>query len=258
MDKEEKLIWIKKVVCKGKKYLVYVNDDEEPITFTEDQIVNNRIVKGNSFYEKDWKKIIKSLDEGKLFEKVLKYIDYKPRTEKEVIDYLDEHSATSIMVKNIIKRLKTIGFIDDDRYARIFVEEEIRHQKGPNAIKHVLLTKGISEEITNKYLEVYDSEFLFENALDMGRKTLKTVVGLPIQKQKESVYTRLYRMGYDYSIINRVLSNLEYSELNFDLLERDYLKLKSKEEDKNKIIQKLLAKGYNYGDIKKVIAEIEE
>ena len=121
-----------------------------------------------------------------------------------------------------------------------------------------MLTKGISEEITNKYLEVYDSEFLFENALDMGRKTLKTVVGLPIQKQKESVYTRLYRMGYDYSIINRVLSNLEYSELNFDLLERDYLKLKSKEEDKNKIIQKLLAKGYNYGDIKKVIAEIEE
>jgi SOS response regulatory protein OraA/RecX len=65
-------------------------------------------------------------------------------------------------------------------------------------------------------------------------------------------------MGYDYSIINRVLAILEYSELDFSKLEKDYLKLKSKEEDQNKIIQKLLAKGYSYSDIKKFISEIEE
>ena len=253
-----KLVWIKKVVLKGKKYLVYINDEEEGISFTEDQIVNNRIVKGNSFYEKDWKKIIKSLDEGILLDKTLKYIDYKPRTKKEVIDYLEEHNATVSNIKNIVKKLTEINFIDDDRYACIFIEEEIRHQKGPNAIKHVLLTKGIDEIIINKYLEKYSNELLFENALDMGNKTLKTVIGLPIQKQKESVYTRLYRMGYDYSMITKVLSMLEYSSLDFERLEKDYLKIKSKEENQNKIIQKLLAKGYNYSDIKQVINNIEE
>ena len=139
-----------------------------------------------------------------------------------------------------------------------FIEEEIRHQKGPNAIKHVLLTKGIDEIIINKYLENYSNDLLFENALDMGNKTLKTVIGLPIQKQKESVYTRLYRMGYDYSMITKVLSMLEYSSLDFERLEKDYLKIKSKEENQNKIIQKLLAKGYNYSDIKQVINNIEE
>ena len=258
MDKEEKLIWIKKVVLKGKKYLVYINDEDEGISFTEDQIVNNRIVKGNSFYEKDWKKIIKSLDEGILLDKTLKYIDYKPRTKKEVIDYLEEHNATVSNIKNIVKKLTEINFIDDDRYACIFIEEEIRHQKGPNAIKHALLTKGIDEIIINKYLENYSNELLFGNALDMGNKTLKTVIGLPIQKQKESVYTRLYRMGYDYSMITKVLSMLEYSSLDFERLEKDYLKIKSKEENQNKIIQKLLAKGYNYSDIKQVINNIEE
>ena len=110
----------------------------------------------------------------------------------------------------------------------------------------------------NKYLEKYSNELLFENALDMGNKTLKTVIGLPIQKQKESVYTRLYRMGYDYSMITKVLSMLEYSSLDFERLEKDYLKIKSKEENQNKIIQKLLAKGYNYSDIKQVINNIEE
>lgn len=257
MEKCEKLVWIKKIVAKGKKYLVYVNDETEGISFTEDQLINNRIIKGTSFYEKDWKKIVKSLDEGLLLDKVLKYIDYKPRTEKEVIEYLEDHNATPTNIKNIVKKLKEINFIDDDRYAHIFIEEEIRHQKGPNAIKHVLLSKGIDETIITKYLCEYEDELLFENALDMGNKTLKTVIGLPVSKQKESVYTRLYRMGYDYSIINQVLSMLEYSSLDYSKLEKDYLKIKEKETDQNKIVQKLLAKGYNYSDIKKVINDLE-
>ena len=257
MEKGEKLVWIKKVVAKGKKFLVYINDETEGISFTEEQLISNRIIKGMSFYEKDWKKIIKSLDEGILFDKTLKYIDYKPRTEKEVIDYLEEHNATPTNIKNILKKLKEINFIDDDRYARIFIEEEIRHQKGPNAIKHVLLTKGITEDIINKYLYEYSDELLFDNALDMANKTLKTVNGLPVSKQKESVYTRLYRMGYDYSIINQVLSVIEYSSLDFNKLMKDYLKICEKEQDQNKIIQKLLAKGYNYSDIKKLISELE-
>ena len=45
---------------------------------------------------------------------------------------------------------------------------------------------------------------------------------------------------------------------NLGRLEKDYLKIKSKEENQNKIIQKLLAKGYNYSDIKQVINNIEE
>lgn len=253
MSDNEKLVWIKKVTKKGKKYLVFINDEEEGITFTEDQIVNNRIIKGNSFFQKDWNKIIKSLDEGLIFDKVLKYIDYKPRTEKEVIEYLEEHSVSDNTIKKTIKKLKDIKFIDDDRYARIFVEEEIRHQKGPNAIKHVLVNKGVESSIINKYLECYSFDLIYDNAYDMALKTLKTVVGLPLQKQKESIYSRLYRMGYDYSTINRVLSSIEYSELNYDLLEKDYLKLVSKEEEKNKIITKLLAKGYSYSDIVKVM-----
>ena len=103
MEKGEKLVWIKRVVAKGKKFLVYINDETEGISFTEEQLISNRIIKGTSFYEKDWKKIIKSLDEGILFDKTLKYIDYKPRTEKEVIDYLEEHNATPNSIKNIVK-----------------------------------------------------------------------------------------------------------------------------------------------------------
>ena len=54
MEKEVKLIWIKRIVLKNNLYLVYVNDLDTPYTFTLEQIVSNRIITGNSFYENDW------------------------------------------------------------------------------------------------------------------------------------------------------------------------------------------------------------
>ena len=258
MTNDEKLIWINKVVCKGNNYLVFINDYETPLAFTENQIVNYRIVKGNSFYKKDWDEIIKSLDEGIIFDKVVKYIDYKPRTEKEVFDFLDNLNIDDIKIRNIIEKLIEINYINDERYAKNFIEQEIRNQKGPNAIKHVLYSKGIENNVIENYLSNYNNELYFDNAYDMGIKTLKTCIGLPLQKQKESVYSRLYRMGYDSSVINKVLSILEYSEVNYVKLKNELNKIKEKEDNQNKIIQKLLSKGYEYTDITKVIEDTEE
>ncbi len=258
MSEEKKLVWIKKVEKKGKKYLVYINDEDEGIAFTEEQIVSYRIIKGNSFYQEAFEKIIESLDVGKAFDKVLKYIDYKPRTEKEVFDYLEDLALSKEQIDELILKLKNIHFIDDERYAKIFVEEQIRHQYGPNMIRHQLLNKGITQELIDKYLTEYDHNMMYENALDMANKTLKTVIGLPFLKQKETIYSRLTRMGYDYSIINQVLNKLSYSEVNIDLLIKEYQKLLNKEFDQNKIITKLMAKGYSYQDIKKVINDSNE
>lgn len=253
MEKEVKLIWINKVVANNNLYLVYVNDNNTPYKFTEEQMISNRIIKGNSFYEEEWLNIINSLSDGILYEKALNHINYKPRSKFEIINYLENLNASSDVIDNIVNKLEINNYINDDRYAKFFVLEEIRKQKGPNAIKYVLLTKGINEDIINKYLSEYTYEFLYENALDMANKTLKTVLGLPVSKQKESVYTRLYRMGYDSLIISNVINSLNYSNIDFDKLKKEYLKIKDKLVDENKIIQKLLSKGYSYIDIIKVI-----
>ena len=257
MADAEKLVWIKKVVKKGKKYLVYINDEDEGIIFTEDQIVNYRIIKGNSFYQKDFDRIIDSLDLGKALDKVLKYIDYKPRTEKEAADYLLNLALTNDQIDELIQKLKDLHFIDDERYTRMFVEEGIRHQNGPNLIRHQLLNKGIKPELIDQFLANYTDLEQHDNALDMANKTLKTVIGLPYLKQKESIYSRLNRMGYDYSVINQVLSVISYSKVDNNRLIMEYQKLLTKELDQNKIVTRLMAKGYTYQDIKKVMSEFK-
>jgi SOS response regulatory protein OraA/RecX len=65
-------------------------------------------------------------------------------------------------------------------------------------------------------------------------------------------------MGYDSSIINKVLSLLEYTEVDLIKLKKEFNKIKEKESNQNKIIQKLLTKGYEYTDIIKVIEDTKE
>lgn len=254
---EEKLVWIKKVERSGTKYLVTTDVDDDAIKLTEDLIVKYRIIKGNSFYQKDWNKIKNSLNEGILFDQVLHYIDFKMRTEKEVIEYLEKKNSNEVVNKKIIKKLKEIKMLDDDRYTRMFIEGELRKNNGPHLIKYNLMTRGIKEELIDEYLDQIKNDDLYNRAMDVAQKTLRQVIGYPINKQKETIYSKLMRMGYDSNIVTRILNDIKYSEVDLDKLNELYQELLAKKLDKNQIIQKLLAKGYDYNDIKHVINEFE-
>ena len=249
-------IQILKIEKIGKKDLYEVfTSNEERIKVTSDLIVEFRILKGTAYSIEEWDKIKNSYNLSLVLDQAMHYIDYKMRSEKEVITYLEEKGYTPQVINTTINKLKDNLYLDDERYARLYVEQKIRDKMGPGVIKYNLILKGINEEIINQYLFSYDEELMYQNAYDMGVITLNKIIGYPLNKQKEACYSRLQRMGYDASIIKKVMSNIEFSVQNDEILIKEYQKLKDKGFDQNKIITKLLTKGYNYPDIKKIINE---
>lgn len=244
---------ILKVQKKGKKYLVYTNLDFDPVPFTEDGVVDNRIIKNAIFDEKTWKKIVKSKDQLLMFDKVLHYIDYKPRTTKEIINYLEEKEVTETEIEKIIKRLKDVHYLDDDKYTKQFIDEAIKNKKGPVMVKLKLQQLGIVDFLINKYLVNYSLDIEMENAFSIAIKYQKQNSKYPTKKQKELIYQKLIRDGFNSEIAIKVLNNLNYNEDSFENLEKEYLKLKDKGYDYNKIITALLSKGYQYENIKKLV-----
>ena len=237
---------------KGKKYLVYTDIDEDPIIFTEDGLVENRIIKGAIFDKKEWKKIVKNKDNLLIFDKVLHYIDFKPRTTKEVIKYLKDREVNVKDIEKIITRLENVHYLDDSKYASQFVLEGIKNKKGPSLIVYQLEQLGIESKIINQMIKEYDVETEYRNAYDVASKYQKQNTKYPTKKQKELIYQKLLRSGYHSEVINKVLESLEYGEDSQENLEKEYLKIVSKTTDRNKIITSLLAKGYKYEDIKKL------
>lgn len=248
--KEYKVI---KIIKKGKKYLTYFDNDETEYSLTEDQIVEYRIIVGNIIDDKTLKKLKKSVNESTLYNKILHYIDFKPRTEKEIIKYLKEHEADEETISSIVKKLTRIKYLDDKRYASSFVNESIRKQKGKNYIIQQLNDKGVEENYIYEALKVYEYDLEKENVLFKAIKYAKTLTKYPIKRQKQKLTEKLIVDGYSFELINYSLSEVELVDESIELLEKEYNKLLLKGFDNNKIIQKLLAKGFDYSSIKKML-----
>ena len=249
-EKEYKVI---KVLKKGKKYLVYFDNFDDEIILNEDKIVEYRIIQNAVFSSKDFSKIKKAANEVKYYEKVVNYINFKPRTRKEVYEYLKNLEASETQINTLIKKLESISYINDERYTESFVSEYIRKKKGSKYIEQTLEQKGIEKDLVYKYLDLYTKEQEIENATLVANKYAKSITKNPIKKQRIQINNKLISEGYPYDVVNRVLYSIELLDESETLLEKEYIKLKNKEEDKNKIIQKLLAKGFDYSDIKEII-----
>ena len=96
---------------------------------------------------------MKSIEEfDKLKTKVLKYIIYKKRTEKEIRQKFCEIDSEEL--EEVINHLKEIGYINDERYVEKAINEFIATKNmSMQEIKMKLLQRGIGKEYIETYFE---------------------------------------------------------------------------------------------------------
>ncbi|MCM1513687.1 MAG: RecX family transcriptional regulator [Anaeroplasma bactoclasticum] len=244
---------VEAVQKKGKKYLVQFENNDDPLTLTEDQIVEFRVIKGSIFSDSDFEKIKASIELSTYYAKSIRYIDFKPRTKKEVVEYLQSYGLDQDSIIKLIQKLEQIGYIDDERYVSRFVEECIRKGKGRYYIIQTLSQKGINKEFVFPFLAEYDKDVEIENAMALASKILFKITDYPVRKQKLQIQQKLLSAGFHSEIINYVINHLSFENHSQERLKKEVARLKEKNLEKEKIITKLLAKGYEYIDIKKVL-----
>ena len=84
--------------------------------------------------------------------KMLKYIMYKKRTEKEVRQKFSS-SVDEILLDDVIENLKELGYINDLRYVERAVNEFVAiNTLSIREIEYKLYSKGISSNIIEQYI----------------------------------------------------------------------------------------------------------
>ena len=246
---------VDKISYKNKKYYVTFNHYTSEIILSEEQIVEFRIIVGNTFSKQEFNKIKNAENIAYYYDKALHYIDFKPRTKLELVQYLQNLNVEEKNIDQIVKKLTNISYLDDERYAKSYVLECIRKAKGRNYIYQTLLSKGLKEETIQNYLEQYDITNEKNNALQMGKKLIPIIKNKPLKKQKIQLSNKLIQEGYSFDIINQVLSSIELIDESDVLLTKEYQKLQDKNIEKNQIIAKLLTKGFEYSAIRKIMED---
>ncbi|MBP3464155.1 MAG: regulatory protein RecX [Clostridia bacterium] len=106
--------------------------------------------------------------QDKLKGKIMKYIIYKKRTEKEVWEkFKDEDQG---ILETTIENLKELGYINDKDYVDRFIREAIALKSlSIFELKYKLYSKGISDTIINEYI-AENEEMLAEYELLSAKK----------------------------------------------------------------------------------------
>lgn len=139
------------------------------------------------------------------YNKALKYISYRPRSEKEITDFLTKKKFDKDIITTILERLKELNLLNDEEFVRWWIEQRQTYRpKSKRIIKQELKLKGISQDLIDEIVEK-DSKDDFETALELFKKNQRKFENYKNQEYLKKVSEFLGRRGFNWDIIKKVL-----------------------------------------------------
>lgn len=145
---------------------------------------------------------------GRAQEQIYRFLSYRPRSEKEIYDYLGKKKLKDEEKEKIIKKLKKEKLIDDLEFARWFLEQrQTFRPKGSYALRQELRQKGIGEKIINQVLPNREEELsLAKKALVKAEKKYASFLG---REKKEKLMAYLRRRGFSWEVVKKAVDERE-------------------------------------------------
>jgi regulatory protein len=139
--------------------------------------------------------------------RALDYLGYRARSEKEVRDRLRRYGYGEETVGGVIGRLRELGYLDDEDFARLTAREKARRY-GPRRISAELRRSGVGAELAD---EVVEEEFAGRSEMGEARSAAAQRYNRGgSNAEARRVYGFLVRRGYSYEVCAEVAR--EYRE----------------------------------------------
>jgi regulatory protein len=151
---------------------------------------------------------IKNYDE---FDYAKKYsfdlLSRSPKSEKEIRTKLKQKKISESNIVKVITSLKDLKFLDDENYAKLFLESKLRNNPaGKIVIKNKLREKGIDKELIEESLEnFYDDALEEKKAESILLKYLKKKSKEDKFKLKQKCFQHLVSKGFSFDLVNDLL-----------------------------------------------------
>lgn len=148
------------------------------------------------------------------FDSAVAMLARKRRTRFEIISRLSDRGIDTNAIDAALEKLSGYGYVDDAAYARDYVESAItagRH--GRKVVAHKLRQKGIDDDTIDSALLAYTDDIARDIASRQITALRRQHIGdtpaedaFQQKKARQKIYAALARRGFDYDIINTLLS----------------------------------------------------
>lgn len=160
---------------------------------------------------------IYSDDFGVNLNRALRFLSFRPRSEKEMRDYFKKKQVDPLVSQKIIDKLKENKFLNDMEFARWWVEQRtLIKPRAWRIIKIELKQKGISSEIIEELNINSESEEKNDltMAIELAQKRLPRYKNLSRQEIYQKMGRFLISKGFDYDTVKRSIDEVFSKEYN--------------------------------------------
>lgn len=230
-------------------------EDRESITTYDNVILENNILLKKEIDSDLYLKLQCENGYYEIYNRAVKYIVTKLRSEKEIREYLKKYSDDNDLINKITNQLKKEKLLNEERYVKAFIEDKVNLTNyGPLKIEKELIDLDINEELIKGYLLKYDDD-IFTSKIDkiidkrvrINKKDSNYLLRQKIEKE-------LYDLGYPKELFKEKIEHININESSIveKEIQKIYKKLSNKysgNELKYQIKNKLYQKGFNLDDL---------
>ena len=149
-----------------------------------------------------------SEDEKYILEKIQSYCQYQERCIKEVRNKLFSLKATNKTADKILQSLIDNDYLNEDRYAKMFIQGKLRIKKwGRIKLKYELRLKGLDISIIDDNINKIKEEEYTEYFNEFSTNKIKLLEGTKDQKKRSFINYFTYR-GWENSLIYQKLKDI--------------------------------------------------
>lgn len=231
-------------MLKAKNGKYYIEYQGKNIRIYEETIIKLNLLTSKDI---DKEKIIAVNQYYDYLNKALNYLEAL-RSKKDVAIYLNKKGASSKDIASIIKYLESINLLNDEVYAKAFINDQKNiNGDGPYKIKYKLLNKGIDEALIDKLLLSYEDDEEMIKINNLINKYKKANRNKSSYLLKKSIEVKLFNKGFSKELISSALNNFTYDDTLIKEAETAKIRRKLKSKDNINIDEEVKKKLYQKG-----------
>lgn len=217
--------WIIDAVRRDKKekrtYLITEQGSDSPLlSVHEDLLIRFRLMKGQFITALQADEIRRENECYRAYAQAVAYLGVKPRTTKEISQYLTRKIFDETSIAYAVERLESEQLVDDEQYARQFASSRLRSgMKGRLMIRQELQQRGVPKEIASEALSELDRESEVNAAKALVEKKGRALKG-DIKQRRVKLMTFLLRRGFPGDVVREALREADW-EASTDYDEED-------------------------------------
>lgn len=190
------------------RYNIFI-DGHYRFPVSEEVLIQFRLHKDQEITDDQIKVITNADSISKAYNKALDYLSYQLRTEKEIIQYLQQHEFTDLQIKPVLQRLRAQGYVNDLEYAKSYVRTIAKtSDKGPKVIIQNLRKKGVLENDIETALEEFPFEDQLQNSIKIAQKLARKYHREAFKIQIQKIKNSLFAKGFSSEIATEAINQL--------------------------------------------------